>query len=264
MNPNLIKLARPMAPAWPTVDENPPGDEAGGGAPPATSEGEAAPAVTSEDVAKLQRALTAERQRSREIEKQLKAVDPKLLEEARRKADEAEAQRQLVEESAQLKVREAQRQQEEAIGRIRSEADAAVRQAKRDALRLKVQSDFLASDGLAEASEIDGRTPFDYVWSTHGDLIAEDETGPYVVGEGGLPRTDPESGKRLTLREFFGKLRDDPVHGMNFKPRYGTGGGSRAGYTGRVGKAADLANMSTKDLLSAGLKEAREHQRRTA
>jgi hypothetical protein len=261
-NPRQLVSPDPIAdPADPITDTAPPAD--GGGSEGGESE-----------VDRLRRALEASRTEARQFrtearhyESQLKEVgttNPALLEDARRKAEEAEQRRQLAEQQADAKVQAMQRQLEERTAKTISEANAARQAAEREALRVKTERDFLAAEGLVDASAIDGRTPFDYVWQLYGPSVAEDAQGRYVKDENGLPMTDQETGKRLTLKDFFGKLRDDHVHGQHFKPRYGAGGGSRSGFTGRLTDGRDLDKLSSKEMLEIGLKEARDRQRRTA
>jgi hypothetical protein len=59
----------------------------------------------------------------------------------------------------------------------------------------------------------------------------------------GTPRLDPETKKRLTPAEYFAQLRDDSVAGVHFRPRYGTGGGSRSGWDGEVDHTTDLQKI---------------------
>lgn len=248
---------RPELSLWPTVDADPAGESDGGGIPAGDP-----PADTSDtgndELEKLRRALKAQQEEARRYrskaqaaEAQLREVgdaNPKILEEAQRKAEAAEQARQLAEEKASLKIQQMQRQLEEKTAKVLSEAQSKAAAAEREALRVKAERDFLAADGLLEASSVDGRTPFDYVWLLHGDRIAEDGQGRYIRDENGLPLLDPETNKRVTVRDFFGKLRDDPVHGIHFKPRYGSGGGARAGHDGRVLTTVDTSRMPTSQI----------------
>lgn len=59
---------------------------------------------------------------------------------------------------------------------------------------------------------------------------------------------DSETGKRITPREYFARLRKDPVHGKHFQPEYGSGGGARPGRDGRVSSTADLSKVPTGQL----------------
>ena len=224
----------------------------------------------SDDVSRLKKALEAERQQRRQeaaraaqLEAQLREVgqvDPKLLDEARQRAREAEQQRQMVEQQTTIRLQEQQRKHEEQLARLTNELQIKASAAEREALRVKAERDFLASKGLTDASEIDGRTPFDYIWQLFGSQYAEDKAGLYLVDADGTPALDPETGKRITLREHFAKLRKDPVHGMHFQPEYGSGSGARGGRDGRVNSSADLTKVPTGQLF----RESFGARRRTA
>ena len=224
----------------------------------------------SDDVSRLKKALEAERQQRRQeaaraaqLDAQLREVgqvDPKLLDEARQRAREAEQQRQMVEQQTTIRLQEQQRKHEEQLARLTNELQIKASAAEREALRVKAERDFLASKGLTDASEIDGRTPFDYIWQLFGSQYAEDKAGLYLVDADGTPALDPETGKRITLREHFAKLRKDPVHGMHFQPEYGSGSGARGGRDGRVNSSADLTKVPTGQLF----RESFGARRRTA
>lgn len=238
-----------------TIDPNPPGEPDGGGAAPATED---PPADGGDDVAKLRGALQKERERARAEEaarKQLEAqlrevgtVDPKLLDDARQRAREAEQQRQMVEQQTTIRLQEQQRKYEELLEKKTSELQAVATAAQRDALRVKTEREFLAAKGLVEASSIDGRTPFDYLWQLYGSQFSEDRNGLFLVDSEGMPRLDEETGKRITPSEFFAKLRRDPVHGVHFQAEYGSGSGARGGRDGRVSSAEDLSKVPTSRL----------------
>jgi hypothetical protein len=237
-------------PTFLSVEPNPPAEPDGGGAPQDQQQ-QPEPQDTAEDIAKLKKALEAERNLKRQLESQLKQVsqvDPRLVEEARAKADAAEQQRLLVEQQTTARLQEQERKYQEQLQRITGDLQAAKTAAEREALRIKTEREFLAAKGLVEASSIDGRTPFDYIWQLYGSDFAEDKNGLFLADPDGSPRLDPETGKRITPSEFFAKLRKDPVHGMHFQPEYGSGGGSRAGRDGRVSNSEDLAKVPTGQL----------------
>lgn len=235
------------------ADPNPPGDPDGGGAPadpPAGGEPPADPPAGG-DNENLMKALRAERERARQLEAQLKQVgqvNPALLEEARAKADAAEQQRQLIEQQTTARLAEQERKYQEQLQRITGELQQQKTAAEREALRIKTEREFLAAKGLAEASAIDGRTPFDYIWQLYGSQFSEDRNGLYLADPDGTPRLDQETGKRITPSEFFAKLRKDPVHGMHFQPEYGSGSGGRSGRDGRVSTTEDLSKVPNSQL----------------
>lgn len=250
-----VTTTQPTEPQQPTTEQQDPTTIAGD---------------NSDDVSRLKKALEAERQQRRQeaaraaqLDAQLREVgqvDPKLLDEARQRAREAEQQRQMVEQQTTIRLQEQQRKHEEQLARLTNELQIKASAAEREALRVKAERDFLASKGLTDASEIDGRTPFDYIWQLFGSQYAEDKAGLYLVDADGTPALDPETGKRITLREHFAKLRKDPVHGMHFQPEYGSGSGARGGRDGRVNSSADLNKVPTGQLF----RESFGARRRTA
>lgn len=229
-----------------------------------TAETNTAPSTTDnaqpggDDIERLKGALQKERERARaeeaarkQLEAQLKevgSVDPKLLDDARQRAREAEQQRQMIEQQTALRLAEQEKKYQEQLARITGELQQQKTAAEREALRIKTEREFLAAKGLVEASAIDGRTPFDYIWQLYGNQFAEDRNGLYLVDADGSPRLDEETGKRISPSDFFAKLRKDPVHGMHFQPEYGSGSGARGGRDGRVSSAEDLSKLPTSQL----------------
>jgi hypothetical protein len=252
-----------------SADPTPPGEPDGGGSgamPPATEPagGGEPQGDSAEDVAKLKRALESERALKRQLEGQLKQVgqvNPELLQQARAQAEAAEQQRQFIEQQMATRLAEQQRKHEEQMASVRSELQERTAKAEREALRVKAQAEFLASEGLAEASKIDGTMPFDYVWARFGHRYAEGAGGLYLLEEDGRTPSLDDDGKPKTLRKHFAELSIDPVHGANFKPKYGSGSGSRNGWDARPGAGRDINGMSSKDLISEGLKEASTRRR---
>lgn len=210
------------------------------------------------DADRLKRALEAERKLHRQeaakraqLEAQLKELgqaNPQLVAEAQAKALAAEQQRQLIEQQTANRLAEQERKFQEQLARVTGDLQTAKQQAEREALRIKTEREFLAAGGSVDASEIDGRTPFDYIWQLFGATFAEDKQGIYVADKDGDPVMDSETGKRLTPREYFAKLRKDPVHGKHFQPEYGSGSGARGGRDGRVTSSSDLSKVPTGQL----------------
>ena len=237
-------------PTFHTIEPNPPAEPDGGGAPQDQQQ-QPEPQDAADDIAKLRKALEAERNLKRQLESQLKQVsqvDPRLVEEARAKAEAAEQQRQLIEQQTAARLQEQERKYQEQLARVTGDLQAAKTAAEREALRIKTEREFLAAKGLVEASTIDGRTPFDYIWQLYGPQFAEDKNGIYLADPDGSPQLDAETGKRITPGEFFAKLRKDPVHGMHFQPEYGSGSGARSGRDGRVSSAEDLSKIPNSQL----------------
>ena len=239
-----------------TADQDPPADTDGGGSD--SSDPAGGDSAAGSDVERVMRALEAERRlnrqnaaRAAQLEAQIKEigqVDPKLLAEAQAKAEAAEQQRQLLEQQINTRLADAERKYQEQLNKLTGELQSKATAAEREALRIKTEREFLAAKGLMEASTIDGRTPFDYIWQLYGSQFAEDRNGLFLADADGSPRLDDETGKRITPAEFFAKLRKDPVHGMHFQPEYGSGSGSRGGRDGRVNNTADLSKTPTSQL----------------
>jgi hypothetical protein len=243
---------RPELNLWPTVDPDPADSPDGGGGNESTDQ--------LGDVDRLKKALEAERKlnrqnaaRATQLETQLKEigqVNPQLLSEAQARAEAAEHQRQLLEQQINNVRDDAQRKYQEQLDKLTAELKSKASAAEREALRVKAEREFLASKGLTDASEIDGRTPFDYIWQLFGGQYAEDKNGLYVADADGSPALDSETGARITLRQHFDRLRKDPVHGMHFQPEYGSGSGGRAGRDGRVTTTADIHKMPNSALFT--------------
>ena len=236
----------------PFVDPDPAGDPpSGGGATPPNPPVDGDGAPTPQDIANLKEVVRKERERAKALEDQLKRVateNPALVEQARREAELERERAAAVQREAQVQIQAMQQRLEADTAKIRGEAQAAAEAARRETLRVKAEREFNAAEGLTEASEIDGSVPFDLAWKHFGDRFEEDSVGIYLKRPDGTPETDPETNRRITPRQFFEKLRDDRVHGALFKPRYGSGGGSRAGVAGRVDQTRDLAKVPTATL----------------
>jgi len=236
-----------------SVDPDPAGDApaGGGGATPPNPPAGGDDAPTLQDIQNLQEALRKERALREARDKEIQRIateNPALVEQARREAEAERARAESVQREAQVQIQAMQQKLEADTAKIRGEALATAEAARRETLRVKTEREFHAAEGLTEASEIDGSVPFDLLWDHFGDRIEEDSQGMYLKGADGLPQTDPETGKRVTPRQVFDKLRDDRTYGTLFKPRYGSGGGSRAGVTGRIDQTRDMAKVPTAQL----------------
>jgi hypothetical protein len=225
----------------------------GGGAPDATDPSSSGEGPTADDVRRLQEALKKERNLKEQVERRLKAIDPNQVEEARREAEEARQARELAEREASTRIAAIQQRAQKELQEAREEAAKAVEDARRLKVRVKWESEFVASGGFTEPSEIDGTTSFDLLWKHDGATFEEDEQGLYLKGADGLAVIDKETGKRVTPRQHFERLRNDRLYSAHFQPIGGSGGGSGAGVRGRVQHKQSLDGMSSRDLLRLGL-----------
>lgn len=222
------------------------------------------------DVERLKHALERERKerkaaaaRAAQLESQLKQADqinPQVIQEAIARAQQEEEKRRLIEESTGIRLKELEGKYAEQLSKVTRELQAAKEAAEREGVRVLAEKAFLSAKGSTEASTVDGKTPFDYVWMAFQGRFRADKQGLYVVDDDGDPVIDDETGKRLPPAKWFSKLRQDPVHGLHFQPEYGAGSGARAGRDGRVSNTADLQKMSTSQLF----RESFAAKRRTA
>jgi hypothetical protein len=234
-------------------DPAPDGEAGGGGAPDPADSSTGGEGPTADDVRRLQEALKKERNLKEQVERRLKAIDPNQVEEARREAEEARQARELAEREASTRIAAIQQRAQKELQEAREEAAKAVEDARRLKVRVKWESEFVASGGFTEPSEIDGTTSFDLLWKHDGATFEEDEQGLYLKGADGLAVIDKETGKRVTPRQHFERLRNDRLYSAHFQPIGGSGGGSGAGVRGRVQHKQSLDGMSSRDLLRLGL-----------
>ncbi len=241
----------------------------GGGGAPTDAPGNAGTADTSsagngesgEDSTEgLRAALARERQARKAAEseagrkeaalREVGNVNPKLLEDARAAAKAAEEQARLAQEQADLRLRDMERKHQDVLSKTTAElkAERAARELER--VRILTEKAFLAAQGSTEASEVDGKTPFDYLWLQFQHRFKADKNGLYVVDSDGDPEVDPETGKRIDPKAWLSKLRGDRIHGLLFQPEYGSGSGARGYRDGRTVIGKDLQKMPTSQLFS--------------
>lgn len=242
----LPELFSTVTPPDPAADS----EAGGGGTPDPTDSSSGGEGPTLEDLRKVQEALKKERERSGQFEKRLKALDPHQVEEARREAEEARQLKEQAEREASTRIAAIQQRAQKELQEAREEAAKAVEDARRLKVRVKWEGEFVASGGFTEPSEIDGTTSFDLLWKHDGATFEEDEQGLYLKGADGLAVIDKETGKRVTPRQHFERLRNDRLYSAHFQPIGGSGGGSGAGVRGRVDTSRDLSKVPTGQLFS--------------
>jgi hypothetical protein len=229
------------------------GDGGDGGGPAGSAGGDGDDDLP-DDLEALRAALRKERKMNRgdrreaarlkaQLE-QVKGLDPDVLREAQRKADEAERAAQAQEEQYQLRIQNLERKQSEALAKVTAELEAERQSRERDQVKTMVDRVYQANKGLKAASADGKRSAFDAFFLEFGDVFARDKQGLYVKDEDGDPMVDDETGKRLEPAAFLEKLRQDPLHSRHFEPEYGAGGGSFSGRDRGLNRAADLSGMS--------------------
>lgn len=210
------------------------------------------------DVERLKHALERERKerkaaaaKAAQLESQLKQADqinPQVIQEAIARAQQEEEKRRLIEEQTGVRLKELEGKYQEQLTKVTRDLQAAKEAAEREAVRVLAEKAFLAAKGSTDASTVDGKTPFDYIWLAFQGSFRADKQGLYVVDSDGDPVIDEDTGKRLPPGKWFQKLRQDPVHGLHFQPEYGSGSGARSGRDGRVTTTKDLQKLPTNQL----------------
>jgi hypothetical protein len=218
--------------------QSPDDDNAGAGGAPSQA-----------DIDKLTHTLKREREATKEAErkaaqleaqlKELSGMAPDAVKDAADRARRAMAEAQQAEEryQQQLAAKEAEFEAERV--RLVKERDEERKAREREKIRGQVEKAFLSEGGSSKASEVDGSTPFDYIWDRFGARIQSDDKGLHMLTPDGKEMRD-DDGKRVGPKAFFATLRKDPTHGRNFEPEYGSGSGARSGKDGRVISKADL------------------------
>lgn len=174
-------------------------------------------------------------------------VDPKAFEEANRRAELAERERQALAEQLKQREQDQQRKFEAERQQIIAELNKEKQLRQQDAIRVQAKDLFLSADGRTDAAA-DGTTAFDYFWSQFASRFSRDEYGGiYVIDQDGDPVIDKESGKRIEPVKWLEQLKDDPLHGTHFRSQYGSGGGSRSNRDGRVHAGVDISKLSTEE-----------------
>jgi hypothetical protein len=199
------------------------------------------------------KAAEAERQRLAAQLQELQSggqVDPRLFEEAQRRAEAAERERQAAQAQLEQVRRETEGKFSGTVEQLTAELNREKAERQRQAVRFAARDVFLAADGRTDASA-DGVTAFDYFWSQFGGRFNADDKGLYVADSDGDPMLDGETGKRLDPVKWLAGLRDDPLHGMHFKGQYGSGGGSRSNRDGRAIPGVDPTKLSTEAKFAA-------------
>lgn len=185
-----------------------------------------------------ERALKAERDARKQLERELRELRKQLSPEAARAAEEraraAEEARLRSQEEAETKVKRVQSKYEKDLQAKVAELDAERQQFRQFRLQMDGQRIFQAAEGLDGVSQ-DGRTFFDLFWAVHRERFNYDDQGQLMVVDAqGDPVMDEESGKRVSATDYVKRLQADPVYGYLFKPAYGSGSGGRSTRDGRV------------------------------
>ena len=190
------------------------------------------------------KALKAERERAKRLERELASLKSQLSPEAARQSEErikaAEEAARKAEEEASSKAKKLQSQYERDLQAKAQELEKQKAEFTEYRLRMEGMKIFQAAEGLDGVGN-DGTSFFDLIWKAKGGEFAYDDDGKLmVVGSDGQPLMDKESGTRVSPVDHFKSLHTDPVYGHLFKPAYGSGSGGRSVTGGRVPTGTNL------------------------
>jgi hypothetical protein len=193
------------------------------------------------------KALKAEREARKRLERELAAMKSQLSPEAARASEErikaAEEAARRAEEEASNKAKSLQGKYEKELQAKAAELERERESGRQFKLRIEGERIFKGAEGL-EGVANDGSSFFDYFWGTHQKRFTFDDSGSLmVVDTQGDPILDDESGKRISPVEFVKRLHVDPVHGHLFKPAFGTGSGGRSVMGGRTVSGTDVRSL---------------------
>ena len=193
------------------------------------------------------KALKAEREARKRVERELAAVKSQLSPEAARQMEErirtAEEAARTASEEAEKKSKTLRTQYERDLQAKAQELEQQKAQFTQYRLRSEGMKIFQGAEGLDGVSD-DGTSFFDLFWSAKGSEFSYDDEGKLmIVGSDGQPLMDKESGTRVNPVDRVKNLHTDPVYGHLFKPAYGTGSGGRSVMGGRAVTGTDIRSL---------------------
>jgi dsDNA-specific endonuclease/ATPase MutS2 len=193
------------------------------------------------------KALKAERERAKRLERELREVKSQLSPEAARQMEErikaAEEAAKRAEDDANTKAKNLQSKYERDLQAKAQELEKAKAEFTQFQLRMEGMKIFQAAEGLDGVSG-DGRSFFDFLWSAKGAEFAYDSDGKLMIVDGdGQPLMDKESGTRVNPVDYVKGLQTDPVYGHLFKPAFGSGSGGRSVTGGRMIPGQDIHSL---------------------
>jgi hypothetical protein len=205
-----------------------------------------------------EKALKAEREARKALEREMKLLKQQLSPEARlaaeQRARELEEAAAKAQESASIKERELRAKYEADLRTAAERAEKAERDFLQYRLKMDQQRIFQAAEGLDGISS-DGRSFFDMFHALKGDAFKYDENGELiVVGPDGEQLRDKETRLPISPVDYVKSLQNDPVYGYLFRPAMGSGSGARGSRDGRAVPGQNLSIKGTPkaDLFAAG------------
>jgi dsDNA-specific endonuclease/ATPase MutS2 len=193
------------------------------------------------------KALKAERERAKRLERELREVKSQLSPEAARQMEDrikaAEEAAKRAEDEANAKAKNLQTKYERDLQAKAQELDKARADFTQYQLRMEGMKIFQAAEGL-EGISGDGRSFFDFLWESKKQQFAFDADQKLMIVDGdGQPLMDKESGTRVNPVDYVKGLQTDAVYGHLFKPAFGSGSGGRSVTGGRMIPGQDIQSL---------------------
>jgi hypothetical protein len=205
-----------------------------------------------------EKALRAEREARKALERELKLVRQQLSPEARQAAEDriraAEETALRAQEEADKKTASIRSKYESQLQQTASELEAAKREFVQYRLKSEAQRIFQGAEGLDGISSDGSTSYFDMWFSARGSGLRYDDNGALIVVDAdGEQLRDPDTRLPVTPVEWVKQQHNDPVLGTLFKPAYGSGSGARGSRDGRAvpGQALSLSTPKS-ELFAAG------------
>jgi hypothetical protein len=213
-----------------------------------------------DDLSRLRHTLQRERDANRDKDRRLGALEAQLKEltttnpdavkAAEAKAQQAQQERQLIEERSRLEREQIEAKYSTQLQQANADLQTEREARQRELVRVQAEKAFIGAKGSMVASTIDGSTPFDSVWARFGGQFRIEDGALVVVDGNGSPEIDPETGKRFEPIKWLSRFQSDPVWGRNFEPAMGSGSGARSSRDGRVSTGKDLMAQPLGSLFS--------------
>jgi hypothetical protein len=208
-----------------------------------------------------EKALRAEREARKALERELKLVRQQLSPEARQAAEDriraAEETALRAQEEADKKTASIRSKYESQLQQTASELEAAKREFVQFKMRGEVERIFMGTEGL-EGISGDGRTFFDMFHALKGDAFRYDENNRLIVVDAeGEQLRDPETRLPVSPADYVKSLHTDPVYSYLFRPAYGSGSGARGSRDGRAvpGQALSIKDTPKSELFAAAFSQ---------
>jgi hypothetical protein len=205
-----------------------------------------------------EKALRAEREARKALEREMKLLKQQLSPEARQAAEDrlraAEETAIKAQEEADKKAATIRSKYEQQLQQTAAELESAMREFVQYRIKSEAMRVFQGSEGMEGISNDGSTSYFDMWFSMKGSAFKFDENGALIVVDSdGEQLRDPETRLPVSPVDWVKQQHTDPVLGSLFKPAFGSGSGSRGSRDGRAvpGQKLDLRTTPKGELFQA-------------